>query len=323
MADVGGAEGTVTSMIEVTSSGPSGRGDRWPALPLAAWRETYATLHMCTQVVGKVRLALSPKVNEWWHSALYVTARGLTTSPLPYGDRTFEIEFDFVDHNLLVRTSDGATRALALVPRTVAEFYREVMAVLRALELDVEIYTTPVEVPDPIPFERDTVHSAYDAAAVGRWWRVVRQLDTVFKRFRGGFRGKCSPVHFFWGSFDLAVTRFSGRAAPPRPGADAITLEAYDQEVISLGFWPGGGAIDGAALYSYTLPEPPGLPERRVRPLDAFYSTEFREFILMYDRVRSALDPEQAILDFAESTYEAGADLAGWDRASLEVTAQK
>jgi hypothetical protein len=239
---------------------------------------------------------------------------------MPAGRRTAEIEFDFVDHNLVVRTSDGATRALALVPRSVAEFYREFVEILRALDLHVALWPHPVEIADGVPFPEDTRHAAYDAEAVGRWWRIVRQLDVLLKQFRGGFVGKCSPVHFFWGSFDLCVTRFSGRPAPARPGADRITRLAYDQEVSSVGFWPGGGPLQAPALYSYTSPEPPGFAQAKVRPRQAFYSAEIKEFVLLYDDVRRADRPEEAVLEFAQSTYEAGASLAGWNRAALEWT---
>jgi hypothetical protein len=292
--------------------------EEWPALPLAEWKDTCATLHMWTQVVGKVRLALSPMQNHWWQVPLYVSARGLTTSPIPYGGGVFEAEFDFVDHNLLVRTSDGVTRAMALIPRTVADFYREFMAILESLGIQVEIWPTPVEIPDPIPFEEDTTHASYDPEYANRFWRVLVAVDGVFKEFRGSFLGKSSPVHFFWGSFDLAVTRFSGRRAPEREGADSITREAYSHEVISAGFWPGSGEVD-AAFYSYAAPAPPGLEREPVRPDGAYYSEKLGEFLLMYEDVRRAESPRQALLDFLESTYEAGARLANWDRAELEV----
>ena len=295
-----------------------GRDDAWPPLPLDEWRDTYATLHMWTQIVGKVRLALSPPVNHWWQVPLYVSPRGLTTSAVPYGRGSFEIEFDFVDHALVFDTSDGARRSLPLSPRPVAEFYREVMEALGSLGVHVEIYTMPVEVPDPVRFTEDYQHASYDADAARRFWRVLLRADRVFKEFRGRFLGKCSPVHFFWGSFDLAVTRFSGRRAPEREGADAITREAYSHECISHGFWPGGGAVPGAAFYSYTAPEPEGLKTAEVRPAPAFYSAEMSEFLLMYDDVRAAGRPEEALTEFLQSTYEAGANLAGWDRAALE-----
>ena len=290
----------------------------WPSLPLEKWKDTCATLHMRMQVVGKIRLAQSPMMNHWWQVPLYVTSRGLTTSAIPYQARTFEIIFDCIDHQLIVNTSDGATKRIALVPRSVAEFYQEVMNALRALNLEVQIYTTPVEIPDSIPFTEDHLHAAYDAGYANRFWRILVQADKTFKEFRARFIGKCSPVHFFWGSFDLAVTRFSGRRAPERVGADVITREAYSHEVISHGFWPGSGAIKDAAFYSYTAPEPTGLKEEAIRPPAAFYSQEMSEFIFMYDDMRKANQPEEALMDFLQSTYEAGARLANWDRAALE-----
>lgn len=290
----------------------------WPSLPLEEWKDTYATLHMWTQVVGKIRLVQSPMVNHWWQVPLYVTTRGLTTTAIPYGHRTFEMDFDFIDHQLLIKTSEGATKNIALVPRSVADFYREVMATLRSLNINVKIYTTPVEVPDPIPFTEDYAHASYDAEYAHRFWRILVQTDRVFKEFRARFIGKVSPVHFFWGSFDLAVTRFSGRRAPAREGADAITREAYSHEVISHGFWPGSGAIQEPAFYSYTAPEPTGLSQEPVGPSPAFYSQEMSEFILRYEDVRQADSPEDALMEFLQSTYEAGAKLANWDRASLE-----
>ncbi|HEV3468509.1 MAG TPA: DUF5996 family protein [Pyrinomonadaceae bacterium] len=292
--------------------------EAWPALPLEEWKDTLATLHMWTQVVGKVRLAQAPLVNHWWNVPLYVTARGLSTTAVPYGARSFEIDFDFIGHELIINDSDGRTERLALAPRTVAEFYGEVMAALGRLDIRVKIWTTPVEIPDPIPFEQDTQHASYDPVYANRFWRALLGVSKVFEEFRGRFLGKCSPVHFFWGSFDLAVTRFSGRRAPEREGADSITREAYSHECISHGFWPGGGAVPGAAFYSYTAPEPPGLPSRPVAPPQAFYSQEMKEFLLTYDDVRAADSPEASLMQFLQSTYEAGADLAGWDRAALE-----
>jgi hypothetical protein len=292
--------------------------DAWPDLPLDAWRDTYATLHMWTQIVGKVRLALSPPINHWWHVTLYVTARGLTTSPIPYGTRTFAVSFDFIDHNLLIQTSDGTSKSLGLFPRSVAEFYHEFMAALRALHIDVTINTLPQEVPDPIHCDVDDVHASYDPEYAQRCWRILVQTDRVFKAFRGRFAGKCSPVHFFWGSFDLAVTRFSGRRAPERPGADRITREAYSHEVISGGFWPGSGPVQEAAFYAYAAPMPPGFERAAIRPASAWYSTELGEFLLRYDDVRRADAPDAMLLDFLQSTYDAAADLAGWDRAVLE-----
>jgi hypothetical protein len=292
----------------------------WPSLPLEAWKDTYATLHMWTQIVGKIRLVLSPKVNHWWHVTFYVTSRGLTTSPIPYGSRTFEIDFDFVDHHLCINTSDGVTRTMALVPRSVADFYYELMAILHSLGIDVAIHATPDEVENPIPFQEDHVHASYDAEYANRFWRILVQADRVFKAFRSRFLGKCSPVHFFWGSFDLAVTRFSGHRAPAQPGADAIMREAASHEEISCGFWPGSGAIQAPAFYSYTSPAPAGLEREPIRPRGAFSSPELSQFILLYEDVRRADTPDEALLEFLQSTYEAGAKLAHWDCAALEWT---
>lgn len=292
--------------------------DVWPALPYEEWKETCATLHMWTQIVGKIRLAQTPLINHWWNVPLYLTARGLTTSAMPYGARSFEIEFDFIDHRLLISCSDGTTKTLDLVPRSVADFYREVMATLGDLGIEVKIWTTPVEIPDPIPFEQDQQHASYDPAYANRFWRVLSQADKVFTEFRARFIGKSSPVHFFWGSFDLAVTRFSGRRAPEREGADSITREAYSHEVISHGFWPGSAASPRAAFYSYTAPEPAGLSLEPVRPAAAFYSKEMSEFLLPYDDLRKENAPEESLLEFLQSTYDAGARLANWDRQSLE-----
>jgi len=292
--------------------------EAWPALPLDEWRETCATLHMWTQVVGKIRLAQTPLVNHWWNVPLYVTSRGLTTSAMPYETRAFEMEFDFIDHQLVVTCSDGTERRVALVPRSVAEFYREVMSTLEALGLKVKIWTTPVEIPDPIPFEKDEVHASYDAEYANRFWRILVQASRVFEEFRARFTGKSSPVHFFWGSFDLAVTRFNGKRAPERAGADAITREAYSHEVISHGFWPGSGAIQSPAFYSYAAPEPAGLNQARIAPPAAFYSKELSEFLLMYEDIRGAGSPGELLMQFLQGTYEAGATLANWDRAALE-----
>jgi hypothetical protein len=296
----------------------STEGIEWPALPLEAWQDTRATLHMYTQIIGKVRLALSPMTNEWWQVPFYLTARGLTTSPMAHDHRSFDVELDFVDHRVVFRVSDGQSHTLALVPRTVADFHLEMMRILGAMGLEVAIYEKPVEVPDPLPFSQDRLHGAYDPEYAHRHWEILRRLDLVFKAFRARFTGKASPVHFFWGSFDLAVSRFSGRPVPPRPGADRITRVAYDEEVSSLGFWPGGQGIDGPALYSYMVPEPPGFAEQRVQPTEAFYSAQLHEFVLRYDVVRQARQPEELILAFAQSTYEAGARLARWDRTALE-----
>jgi Family of unknown function (DUF5996) len=297
--------------------------DPWPALPLAAWIDTYATLHMWTQIVGKIRLKQSPPANHWWQVTLYVTARGLTTSTIPYGQRTFQIDFDFIDHVLVVRTGEGDIRLLPLRPQPVAAFYRSLMAELASLGIEVKIWTMPVEVPNPIRFEEDEVHAAYDAEYAQRFWRILVQVDRVLKEFGCRFTGKCSPVHFFWGSFDLALTRFSGRRAPVHPGgsplvADFVTREAYSHEVISCGFWPGSGAVSEPAFYAYAYPEPPGLKEAPVQPPKAFYSRDLGEFILRYDDVRAAERPEEALLAFAQSTYAAAADRANWDRGELE-----
>ncbi len=297
----------------------SSPAEAWPELPLSQWRETYHNLHMWTQIVGKVRLGLCPLTNHWWNVPLYVSAHGLTTSPIPYGGGVFEIEFDFLDHQLRIDRSDGAKKVLALEPRTVADFYSEFMNTLRALGIEVTIWPKPVEVPDPVPFAEHNLYRAYDKDAVHRFWRILVACDAVFKQFRAEFLGKSSPVHFFWGSFDLAVTRFSGRRAPERPGADAITREAYSHEVISAGWWPGGAGIEDPAFYSYAAPEPVGLAQQKVRPSAAFYHPELKEFILMYDEVRKAASPTSVLLDFLHSTYEAGANLAAWDRDALEV----
>jgi hypothetical protein len=306
----------------------AGADGAWPALPLAAWRDTYDTLHRWAQLVGKTRLALAPMENHWWHTTLYVTARGLTTSPIPYAHRAFEVTFDFVDHNLVVRTGDGATRALALVPRSVADFYREYTRILDALGLRVRIWPVPVEVERPIPCDEDNVHASYDAESAHRFWRALTQADRVLKAFRGRFLGKSSPVHFFWGSFDLACTRFSGRRAPEHPGGvpnvpDWVTREAYSHECISAGWWPGGGPVQEPSFYAYAYPEPKGLAEAPVRPAAATYHPGMREFLLPYDAVRTAERPDETLLDFLQSTYDAAADLAGWDRAALERTGAK
>ena len=296
----------------------SSNQDAWPELPLEAWQDTYATLHMWTQIVGKVRLALSPRTNHWWEVPLYVTARGLTTSAIPYGDGIFEIQFDFIVHELVIQTSWGTSKTMELEPRSVAEFYAEFMSALRSLGIEVKFWTMPCEVPNPVRFERDTQHASYDREYAHRVWKILVLCDTIFKEFRAGFIGKDSPVHFFWGSFDLCVTRFSGRRAPERPGADSITREAYSHEVISAGFWPGGGDVKGAAFYAYAAPEPPGFAEEKVKPAAAFYHPGMKEFLLMYDDVRRAASPHGALLSFLQSTYEAGANLARWDRKELE-----
>jgi len=290
----------------------------WPTLPLDSWKETYATLHMWTQMVGKVRLRLTPLMNHWWNVPLYVTARGLTTSRIPYGERAFELWFDFIRHQLVLETNDGILKTLPLGPRSVAEFYGEFMGMLRSAGIEAKIWRMPVEIPNPIPFDQDRVHRAYDRAAVGRFWRILSSVDAVFSQFRSGFIGKCSPVHFFWGSFDLAVTRFSGRRAPERPGADAMTREAYSHEVSSVGFWPGSGDVKDAAFYSYMVPEPQGFKEARVRPDAAYYNKQLGEFLLMYEDVRKAESPSTALLDFCQTTYEAGANFGHWERTALE-----
>ncbi len=273
---------------------------------------------MWTQIVGKVRLALTPKVNHWWEVALYVTARGLASSAIPYGDRVFDVEFDFIDHTLDIRTSWGTSKTIALKPRSVAEFYSEFMSALESLGIAVKIWTMPQEVPNPIRFELDTQHASYDPEYAHRFWQILISSHNIFYQFRTRFIGKDSPVHFFWGSFDLAVSRFSGRRAPERPGADPVTREAYSHEVISAGFWPGGSGVNGAAFYAYAAPEPNGFAEQKVKPAAAFYHPQLREFLLMYDDVRRASSPRQALLDFLESTYEAGANLAKWNRKELE-----
>ena len=294
----------------------------WPALPYPAWRDTAATLQLWTQVVGKVRLALTPWLNHGWHVPLYVTARGLGTSPMPVGAEILELEFDFVGHRLVARTSRGEERALALEPMAVADFYARTMALLAELAVPVKINQMPSEIADPIRFSEDTVHASYDAEAAHRFWRALLQADRVFKLFRSGFLGKASPVHFFWGSFDLAVTRFSGRAAPPHPGGvpglpDAITAEAYSHAVSSAGFWPGGDAFPEPLFYAYAYPEPPGFRDRPVSA-GARFEAAMGEFILPYETVRTAADPEGLLLAFLQATYEAAADCAGWDRAALE-----
>ncbi|MGH9689896.1 MAG: DUF5996 family protein [Candidatus Acidiferrales bacterium] len=294
------------------------KDEAWPALPLAECKDTFDTLHMWTQIVGKVRLELSPRVNHWWEVPLYVSARGLTTSPIPFHNGIFEVQFDFIAHKLDIVTSWNETKTIHLHARTVADFYREFMDVLRSLGIDIKIWAMPVEVPNPIRFDQDTVHSRYEPACATRFWRILVTADTIFKEFRARFLGKASPVHFFWGSFDLAATRFSGRRAPERAGADSITREAYSHEAISAGWWPGGGDIAGPAFYAYAAPEPPGFRESVARPEKASYSSPLGEFLLMYDDVRAANDPRAALLEFLESTYEAGANLGNWDRAALE-----
>jgi hypothetical protein len=299
------------------------KNEDWPDLPFARLRETCTTLQLWTQVVGKIRLVQTPWTNHSWHVPLYVTVRGLTTSPIPYGGRSFEIDFDLLEHRLLVLTSDGAEKIIPLAARPVAEFYRDVRQALNELQLDVNIHTTPNEIPDAIPFERDSQPRHYDRGYATAFWRALVQIDRVFKEFRARFIGKCSPVHFFWGSFDLAVSRFSGREAPPHPGGvphfpDWVAREAYSHEVSSAGFWPGGGAIEYPAFYSYVYPAPQGFSLARVHPSAAFFSKELGEFILPYDEVRVAASPDETLLDFLQSTYEAAAAHGHWDRAALE-----
>ena len=297
--------------------------DTWPDLPLKAWSETYATLHMWMQIVGKVRLAQSSWMNHSWQSTLYVTTRGLTTSPIPYGNLTFEIDFNFVDHRLIVQSSDGRTANIALKAQSVAAFYTSLMEEMSKIDLHVNINRKPNEVTEPIRFDQDETHCAYDREYANRFWRILVQADRVFKEFRGRFVGKCSPVHFFWGAPDLAVTRFSGRQAPNHPGGipnlpDLITREAYSHEVSSCGFWPGGGPIPYPAFYSYAYPEPVGFSAASVLPSAAFYSNDLREFILPCDAVRQSDSPADTLLEFLQTTYEAAANLAKWNRSSLE-----
>jgi len=300
---------------------PARHDDAWPELPLEAWSDTYATLHMWSQVVGKVRLAGTPPANHWWHVPLYLTSRGLTTSPIPDGDRTFQIDFDFIGHRLEITTSDGDGRSLALRPVAVADFHAETMAALGDLGVEVRIWPVPVEVPEPIPFKDDRVHSAYDPTWAHRFWRALTQADRVAKSFRDDFLGKASPVHFFWGSFDLASTRFSGREAPPHPGApgvpDFITREAYSHECWSAGWWPGAG-LGEPAFYAYAYPEPDGFRDWAVEPAAAYYHDDLREYVLPYEAVRAADDPDALLLSFLRTTYEAAAEKGKWDRATLE-----
>lgn len=295
----------------------------WPTLPFEAWKETYATLHLWTQIVGKIRLVQSPWVNHSWHVALYVTPTGLSTGTMPYGHRAFQIDFDFINHKLTVQSSEGWRGRVALQPQSVAAFYAALMAELNRLGLHVDIHRVPNEIADPIPFDRDETHRVYDREYANRFWRILVQADRVLKRFRASFTGKCSPVHFFWGSADLAVTRFSGRRAPPHPGGipnlpDWVTREAYSEEVSSCGFWPGGGPIPYAAFYSYVYPEPPDFAAAVVRPAEAFYSHDTHEFILPYDTVQTSQSPDDTLLQFLQTTYAAAADLSQWNRAALE-----
>jgi hypothetical protein len=295
----------------------------WPSLPFEDWRETYHLLHMWTQVVGKVKLSMNPSVNHWWHVPLYVGARGLTTAAMHHPDRSFQIDFDFIDHKLLVRDSNARTLSLELgETRSVADFYKGLKSQLESLRVWTNIWTTPVEVENPVPFERDDEHRRYDPEHAQRFWRALVQADRVFQTFRSGFVGKCSPVHFFWGSFDLAVTRFSGRPAPEHPGApgvaDSVTREAYSHEVSSAGFWPGGPALPEAIFYSYAYPEPAGFKDVSVRPERAYYNNDFKEFVLPYEAVRASENPDADLLNFLQDTYEAAATRGDWDRAALE-----
>jgi hypothetical protein len=298
--------------------------DLWPRLDLDAWQDTYTTLHMWTQVVGKVRMVQTPWINHSWHVPLYLTARGLTTTTIPYGSRVFQIDLDFIEHQLQISTSEGQRRIVELVPRSVADFYRAVMEALFDLDISIKINTTPNEVTDPIPFEQDETHQSYDADYANRCWRILLQSERVFREFRSHFAGKVSPVHFFWGSFDLAVTRFSGRPAPEHPGGvpnlpDAVAKEAYSQEVSSAGFWPGAG-LGYPAFYSYAYPTPDGFGKATVQPESAFYHEGLGEFILPLDAVRDAEDPDRTLMAFLESTYAAAANLADWDHHSLKQT---
>ena len=294
----------------------------WPELPLSEWKDTLATVHMWTQVVGKIRLKLTPLVNHWWNVPLYVTARGLTTSGMPYNDRLLQISFDFIDHLLVIETTEGSTKTIDLRHCSVAEFYQETMAALESLKMPVTIWTTPVEVPDRIPFEEDQKHATYDPEYMQRCWRILVQTNRVLTKFRSRFIGKVSPVHFFWGAFDMAVTRFSGRPAPLHPGVPNcgvfVMQEAYSHEVSSCGLWPGGGLVDNPAFYSYSYPEPPGFKDYAIQPREAYYHTGISEFLLPYNVVRSSSSPGEVLLSFLQSTYEAAATCGGWDRQALE-----
>jgi len=292
--------------------------ETWPELRLSAWEDTRATLHMYMQVVGKICLALTPLANHWWNVTFHYTARGLATPPMTVSGRTLRMTFDFVSHQLLFQTSDGVTKTIPLEPRTVAEFHERVMAVMRELAVQVHIWTMPVEIQDPIRFEKDVTHHSYDREAVNSFWRALLAMKPVFERFRCGFIGKSSPLHFFWGGFDLAVTRFNGKRAPERPGADAMNKEAYSHEVISHGFWPGRMPSLDASFYAYAAPEPPGLKEAKVLPAAAYYDKEWNEFFLPYEAVRTARNPAEELTAFLNTTYETAATLAGWNRADLE-----
>ncbi|MEO6056512.1 MAG: DUF5996 family protein [Gemmatimonadales bacterium] len=308
-------------MNTTTTVDPGAAG--WPPLSYPEWKDTQATLHLWTQIVGKIRLAQAPWTNHSWHVVLYVTSRGLTTSPMAYGARTFEIVFDFLAHELRIETGEGAVESLRLEPRTVADFYRELFERLRALGLDVTIEPMPCEIPDAIPLDTDRQHASYDAEQATRFWRALAHADRVLKEFRARFVGKASPVHFFWGSFDLAVTRFSGRRAPPHPGGvphlpNWVAREAYSHEVSSCGLWPGGEGLPEPVFYAYAYPEPEGFKSTPVRPAAARYHADLGEFVLPYDEVRRANAPDAVLLDFLQSSYEAAADRGGWDRPLLE-----
>lgn len=297
--------------------------EAWPSLPLENWNGTYATLHLWTQIVGKIRLIQTPWVNHSWHVTLYVTSTGLGTSPIPYGDRTFEIDFDFISHQLIITDNAGRLAGFPLEPQSVAAFYRRLMDEMATLDLHVDIHKKPNEVPDPVRFDLDELHAEYDGEYANRYWRILVQADRIFKEFRTRFIGKCSPVHLFWGALDLAVTRFSGRLAPEHPGGvpnlpDYITREAYSHEVSSCGFWPGGGAVPYPAFYSYAYPEPTGFPAATIKPSEGFYHPDLHEFILPYDVVRQSKTPGDTLLEFLQTTYEAAANLANWDRKALE-----
>ena len=296
--------------------------EHWPALPLEEWKDTYDTLHRWTQIVGKIRLATAPLENHWWNTTLYVNPRGLTTSAMHYNGTTFQMDFDFIDHNLLIQTNEGSTKTIALRPRSVADFYQETVSALGDLEIYVPIWTTPVEVQDRTPFEEDDKHASYNPEYVQRLWSILSQTSRVFTEFRSHFIGKVSPVHFFWGAFDLAVTRFSGRSAPPHPGASNlarfVAVEAYTHEVSSCGFWPGGGPIDEPVFYAYAYPEPTGFKDFNIQAPNAFYSSDMKEFLLPYETVRTSESPDSVLMTFLQSTYEAAATLAKWDRQALE-----
>jgi len=297
----------------------------WPALALEEWADTQATVHRWAQIVGKTRLAFAPMQNHWWQVVLYVTSRGLTTSPIPYKDRTFEVSFDFTDHQLIAETSEGDRRTIPLEARSVADFYADYRATLETLGVDLKIYPVPMELPDTLRFDEDRVHAAYDPAAANRGWQILVHVDRVLKEFRARFLGKTSPSHFWWGAFDLACTRFSGRPAPVHPGGvpncpDYVMREGYSHECISAGWWPGsvGSPVSEPAFYAYSYPEPSGYDKSRIGPVGAYYDTQMREWILPYERVRTGPDPERSVLEFLQSTYAAGADMAKWDRALLE-----